>query len=222
MRELKVKICCIASKAEADLAIDHGADALGLVAQMPSGPGIIDDGLIAQITEYVGARAKTFLLTSRTRANDVVDHVAKCKPSTVQLVDTVEQSTYDALRRHFPELEIVQALHVRDEATIRAAKLVETKVDALVVDSGRVDGPVRELVGTGRAHDWGLSRQVVEAVSCPVFLAGGLGPRNVSAAIRCVQPYGLDVCSGLRTAGRLDRTKVSAYFGAIANAKTGL
>ena len=118
-------------------------------------------------------------------------------------------------------MEIVQVLHVGDEAIIRDARLVDTKVDALLLDSGRVDTPVRELGGTGRVHDWSLSRRVVEAVSRPVFLAGGLDPGNVAAAIRYVKPYGVDVCNGLRTAGKLDRAKVSAYFGAIAKVSAG-
>jgi phosphoribosylanthranilate isomerase len=77
---------------------------------------------------------------------------------------------------------------------------------------------VKLLGGTGRIHDWAVSRRVVEAVREPVFLAGGLNPGNVGDAIRSVRPFGVDVCSGLRTAGRLDDAKLTDFMAAVAAA----
>ena len=210
-----MKICCIGSPEEAATAVRHGADALGLVAAMPSGPGPIADALIRDIARAVPPPVATFLLTSRTRADDVVRHVLETRVSTVQLVDEVEPDVYPALREHAPGVRIVQVIHVRSDGDVRAATAVAPRVDALLLDSGRPDAAVRELGGTGRTHDWAVSRRIVDAVGVPVFLAGGLNAENVGRAIEAVRPYGVDVCSGVRTGGRLDPAKLDAFARAI-------
>ena len=86
------------------------------------------------------------------------------------------------------------------------------EVDALLLDSGNPKLAIKELGGTGRVHNWKLSRSIVEQSPVPVFLAGGLNPSNVKQAIDEVQPYGLDLCSGVRTNGRLDPAKLEAFF----------
>jgi phosphoribosylanthranilate isomerase len=72
------------------------------------------------------------------------------------------------------------------------------------------------LGGTGRAHDWAISRKIREAIEKPLYLAGGLTPDNVARAIETVQPFGVDVCSGVRTDGKLDERKLVALFEQIA------
>jgi phosphoribosylanthranilate isomerase len=88
-------------------------------------------------------------------------------------------------------------------------------VDAFLLDSGNPKLAVKELGGTGRVHDWHVSRRVVEAVDRPVFLAGGLAPENAAEAVRRVRPFGLDLCSGVRRKGRLDAGRLAAFFAAI-------
>ncbi|HEY7412586.1 MAG TPA: phosphoribosylanthranilate isomerase, partial [Vicinamibacteria bacterium] len=90
-----------------------------------------------------------------------------------------------------------------------------TDVDALLLDSGRPGAAVKELGGTGRRHDWAVSRRIRERVPVPLFLAGGLTPANVREAVAEVGPYGLDVCSGVRTDGALDERKLGAFFAAL-------
>lgn len=214
MRVPRVKICCIMSVEEARLAVGAGASALGLVARMPSGPGVIEDALIAEIAAAVPPPVATFLLTSETDADSIVDHVLRCGTNTVQLVDQVEARSYAAIRKALPHLKIVQVLHVADDDVVAAARALAPRVDAFLLDSGNPKLAVKELGGTGRVHDWDLSRRVVEAVERPVFLAGGLKRGNVAEAIRRVRPYGLDLCSGVRTDGRLDVGKLAAFFAA--------
>lgn len=213
---VRVKICCIASLAEAELAIRQGASALGLVGHMPSGPGVIGDDLIAEIAAAAPPAVATFLLTSETQPDAVVAHVSRCGTNTVQLVDAVEPGTYDALRKAVPHVKIVQVIHVAGPDSVDEALTVAPQVDALLLDSGRPAATVKELGGTGRVHDWSLSRHIVERARRPVFLAGGLKPDNVAAAWRAVRPFGLDLCSGLRTDGRLDEAKLAAFFGELA------
>ena len=214
----RIKVCCIASVAEARLAASLGASALGLVAAMPSGPGPIDDALIATIATHVPPPVSRFLLTSRTAPSDVVAHARATHVDTVQLVDAVPEATYAALREALPHVRIVQVLHVEGEAQIAEARQAAPHVHALLLDRGRPSAKVKELGGTGRVHDWSVSAEIVRAVDVPVFLAGGLRADNVGEAIRAVRPYGVDICSGVRTQGALSEEKLRAFVDAVARA----
>lgn len=217
MTVTKVKICCIASLSEARLALAHGASALGFVAAMPSGPGVIDDDTIAKIIAALPDSTDSFLLTSRTQPGDVVAHVKHCRPSTVQLVDAVPQETYDALRQDSPHTTIVQVIHVEDESAICKARHTSDHVDAVLLDSGTPNASVKHLGGTGRTHDWAVSRAVVDAVDVPVYLAGGLNASNVASAVAQVKPFGVDLCSGVRTDKRLDEAKLTVFMSTVNN-----
>lgn len=207
-----VKICCISSAEEARLAIRLGASALGLVSAMPSGPGVIDDALIAEIAAGVAPPTETFLLTSRQDAASILAQHRLARTTTLQLVDNVPLVELQVLRRALPAVRLVQVIHVVDASSVEEAHAVAPHVDALLLDSGNQKLAVKELGGTGRTHDWRLSRRIRDEVPRPVYLAGGLGPANVAAAVATVQPYGLDLCSGVRTDGRLDAMKLAAFF----------
>ncbi|HWL39116.1 MAG TPA: phosphoribosylanthranilate isomerase [Gemmatimonadaceae bacterium] len=217
-RSVRVKICCMQSPAEARIAIAAGADALGLVSRMPSGPGPISDASIAEIVATIPDRVATFLLTSRTTVPEITRQQQRCGANTLQLVDRVSPGARRKLRAALPNVSIVQVVHVCDEAAIAEAVDVSSDSDAILLDSGNPSLAVKELGGTGRAHDWEISRAIREAVSVPVWLAGGLNAGNVAAAIRQVAPFGVDVCSGVRTAGNLDETKLTAFMNALAAA----
>ncbi len=213
---VRVKICCIASVEEAALAVGHGAAALGLVGRMPSGPGVIGDALIAEIAASVPPPIATFLLTSETEPDAIVDHVRRCGTNTVQIVDAVDPEAYRILRRAVPGVKIVQVIHVTGPEACAEAKARAPLVDALLLDSGRPRARNRELGGTGRVHDWSLSRRIVTEVSRPVFLAGGLRPANAAAAYHEVRPFGLDICTGVRPDGHLDPERLRDFFLALA------
>lgn len=214
----QIKVCCVSSPDEARIAVAAGASAVGLVGEMPSGPGVISDERIAEIATMVPPPVSRFLLTSRTDGDAIAEHVRACRVDTVQLVDAVPDRAYEAIRTQVPWVRIVQVLHVENEAVLDDAVRVARWVDALLLDSGRPSAPVRELGGTGRVHDWALSRRVVERSPKPVFLAGGLRPDNVARAIDEVRPYGLDICSGVRTNGSLDADKLDAFVRAVEQA----
>lgn len=213
---VRLKVCCISSVAEARIAIAAGADALGLVGKMPSGPGVIGDDEIAGIARTVPPPVASVLLTSRTRADTIADHAVETGVNTVQIVSHIDRNEYPRLRKRLPGLRFVQVIHVEDESAIELAKSYEQAADALLLDSGRPG--TAELGGTGRTHDWEVSRALVAATSVPVFLAGGLDADNVAEAIRAVRPYGIDVCSGLRTDANLDADKLANFVRAIAAA----
>jgi phosphoribosylanthranilate isomerase len=210
-----LKVCCIASLEEAQMAVDHGAWAIGLVSEMPSGPGTIPDNLIAEIARAAPPNLATFLLTCRTEADDIIDHLNYCKTNTVQLVDAVDPPVYKRIRQALPHIRIVQVIHVVDEDSIKEATAASQYVDALLLDSGNPALAVKELGGTGRVHNWDISRSIVQKVHKPILLAGGMKPENVSAAIARVQPFAIDICTGIRTNGCLDRDKLKALTEAM-------
>jgi phosphoribosylanthranilate isomerase len=211
----RIKICCISSLQEAAMAIEHGASAIGLVGPMPSGPGIITDELIFQIARAVPPPVSTFLLTSETSAGNIISHHLKTLTNTIQLVDELKEGTYADLKQTLPAVKIVQVIHVINEQSVDEAVRISGHVDALLLDSGNPNLQVKELGGTGRVHNWGLSRKIVEQSKVPVFLAGGLNSDNVKEALDKVQPFGFDLCSGVRTNGRLDPVKLQAFFKAV-------
>ena len=214
----RIKICCIANAAEAALAVAHGASAVGLVSAMPSGPGPIAEHEIAAIAPTVPPGVATFLLTSLTDADAIIDQQRRCRTNTLQLVDAVAPIVYTRLRRALPGIAIVQVIHVTGNESAGEALDLAPLVDALLLDSGNPALAVKELGGTGRTHDWRVSRQIVASVRVPVFLAGGLNPDNVADAIQQARPFGVDICSGVRTAGKLDGQKLRRFVASVAAA----
>ncbi len=211
----KVKICCISSEAEAETALDMGASAIGLVGKMPSGPGVIADDLIKDIAAKFKGRIETFLLTSETTAEGIFNHHRKAGTDTVQIVDRIDFKVYDKLRDLMPGVRLVQVVHVIDEKSVEEAVSVSSKADALLLDSGNPLSAVKILGGTGKVHDWKLSRMIVSITKIPVYLAGGLNPDNVIEAVDAVKPYAVDVCSGVRTNGKLDLNKLKSFVNSL-------
>ena len=200
------------SREEARQAVQAGASALGLVGAMPSGPGVITNEAIADIARSVPPPVATFLLTSEQSVTGIVEHHRRVRTSSIQIVDTLLHGTYDDLRAQLPGVKLVQVVHVTGPRSADEAASLTGHVDALLLDSGRPEMAIKELGGTGRRHDWNISRQIREQSAIPVFLAGGLHARNVREAIEEVGPFGLDVCSGVRSDGRLDAPRLRAFF----------
>ncbi len=215
MYKPRVKICCISSIEEMNLAVKYGASAIGLVSKMPSGPGVISEELIEEIAAQTPPAVSTFLLTSKQNVDEIISQQKRCKTNTIQIVDNLLKGTHKDLKDALPGISVVQVIHVIDESSIEEAIKISENVDALLLDSGNQKLKVKELGGTGRTHNWMLSKKIVEAVNKPVFLAGGLNQTNVENAIDTVQPYGLDICSGVRTDDKLDEIKLRNFFHSI-------
>ncbi len=214
MQRPRVKICCIANEYETADAISFGASAIGLVGKMPSGPGPISDEDIFRIAKSVPPPIATFLLTSEQTPQGIIEHHLRTRTNTIQIVDELDGRDYDAIRAQLPNVKLVQVIHVIDESSVDEACEIAEYVDAILLDSGNPKLAVKELGGTGRRHDWKLSKRIVETCGRPVFLAGGLNSENVREAVESVQPFGLDVCSGVRSSGTLDLKKLDAFFAA--------
>jgi len=215
----RLKVCCIGSVEEAALAVDMGASALGLVSAMPSGPGVIDEEAITRIAATVPPGVATFLLTSETSVAAIVAQQRRCRTNTIQVCDRLQEGSLTDLKAALPGVKVVQVVHVVDGGAVEEAVATAAVADAILLDSGRPGAAVKELGGTGRVHDWSVSARIREAVaSTPLYLAGGLRPENVGDAIRAVRPFGVDVCSGVRTEGALGTDLLRAFVGAMARA----
>lgn len=211
----RFKICCIRNTKEAAMAVNAGAAAIGLVSAMPSGPGPIPEDDIAAIVPLVPPGVATFLLTSKQDAKSIIRQHQRTGANTLQIVDSVSVETLKELRTALHGIGLVQVIHVQGRASIDEAVAIAPYVDALLLDSGNPTLPVKVLGGTGNVHDWRISREIVELAGKPVFLAGGLKAENVRTAIEAVNPYAVDVCSGVRTEGKLDPRKLEAFVRAV-------
>ena len=213
----RLKICCINSTKEAKLAIDYGASAIGLVSEMPSGPGVINEEKIIEIAKSVPPPIATFLLTSKTDAKEIIEQQRRLGTNTIQIVDELKTGTYKEIKEALPGIKIVQVIHVMNEDSVKEAIKISREVDAILLDSGNPNLEIKELGGTGRKHNWQLSKKIREEIDIPVFLAGGLNHKNVREAIETVYPFGIDVCSGLRINGNLDKEKLQLFIEEINN-----
>ena len=199
------------------LAIQCGASAVGLVSAMPSGPGVISEEQIANIATRVPPPIGSFLLTSLQDSEAIIAQQRRCGTNAIQIVDRLVRGSYADLRRALPGISIVQVVHVTGPESVEEAAEVAPYVDAILVDSGNPKLTKKELGGTGRKHNWALSRQIRELIGVPLFLAGGLNPENVGQAVDEVGAFGLDVCNGVRTSGTLDGEKLRTLFTNVAS-----
>lgn len=215
----KIKICCISSIEEAETAVYFGASALGLVSEMPSGPGVINNLLIKEIASTIPPCVDTFLLTSKQFSEEIIVQQKELKTNTIQICDRLLDGNYKKIKNSLPGIRIVQVIHVVDESSVEEAIEISNLVDAILLDSGNQNLNIKELGGTGKTHNWELSKKIRTSISKPLFLAGGLNSSNVKEAIEKVQPYGVDICSGVRTNGKLDRKKLELFINTVRNAE---
>lgn len=206
-----IKICCIQSIEEAHLAIQYGAKYIGLVSEMPSGPGIISLEKIAEIAASLPKNVSSVLLTSQITAKEILEQYEICRTNAIQLVDEIELFQLRLLKKKLTDVMFIQAIHVNNEDSLIRARMIENFVDAILLDSGNPDGEIKMLGGTGKTHDWSISRKIRESINIPLFLAGGLNPDNVARAIRTVQPFTVDVCSGVRIDGKLNEARLALF-----------
>lgn len=211
----KVKICCIQSIEEAWMAIEYGASSIGLVSHMPSGAGVISEELIGEIASIIPPSVTSILLTSLQNPLSIIEQHKKCKTNAIQIVDFLNLVELKELENALPGIGIIPVIHVAGKDSINEAISMIPFVNSILLDSGNKSAKIKELGGTGRTHDWRISREIRDRVEVPVFLAGGLNPTNIRDAIKQVAPFGVDVCSGLRTNGKLDEEKLRDFMNEV-------
>jgi len=214
----KIKICCIASLKEAQLAIQAGADVIGFVCAKPTSSRTIDKQIVASIIPQIPPQIETFVLSSELTASNIAKDVQLTGASTVQILSHISLIESKRLSELIPDTKRVQVIHVESEDSLELIDKYSPYVDTFLLDSGKPNLNIPEYGGTGRTHDWSISAKFVRKSPHPVFLAGGLTAENVEEAIQLVQPLGVDVCSGVRTNSRLDLDKLKLFIAAVRRA----
>ena len=167
---------------------------------------------ITEIAAAIPPGVASFLLTSKQDVKSIVEQQRRLRTNTIQLVDRLVEGTYKELKEALPGISVIQVIHVCGDESVEEAVSVSKDVDGILLDSGNQSLEIKELGGTGRTHNWEISRRIVELVNVPVFLAGGLNANNVKEAVRAVNPFGVDLCSGVRKNGNLDEKKLADFF----------
>lgn len=184
---------------EALACIEAGADWLGLLTGDPRCPAAVTAEQAKAIFDAIGDKAKKTAIIMERNEQRVIETCEYLRPDTLQLCDETVFATpsfRDRLKHACPAIRLMQAVGVRNAASIDEAKSYEGAADFLLLDSvdcSGADWATQNVVGAaGVTHDWNISRAIVKETRIPVILAGGLGPDNVEAAVRFVRPYGVD------------------------------
>jgi phosphoribosylanthranilate isomerase len=193
--------------------LSFGADAVGfLVGQVHhSTSRFLSPGQAAEIIARLPPFCSSALVTHLSVSEEIVPILKVTNATTVQLHGNTTPVEADEIKRELPFLKAYKAIHVFDESAVEEAGRYVGFVDGIILDTAiRATGQVG---GTGQTHDWRISQKVVRSVALPVILAGGLNPENVSEAVRTVQPYGVDVNSGVTKAnGEKDHEKMRRFI----------
>jgi len=212
---MRVKICGIRSLDEAKEVIEAGADALGFHVELDHSrcpvAAATASGIISKLPPFISS----VVVTSETDPKKLLLIMKSTGATTLQLHKEVSPETVNAVKSVFFNTKIYVAISVTSDESIAIAKNFENSADTVILDSVNKETGARG--GTGKTHDWSISRKIVESTSLRVILAGGLNPGNVVDAIKAVRPYAVDVNSGvsnpdgtkdfLRVKGFVDRAK---------------
>lgn len=205
-----VKICGIRSIEDARAAVVAGADELGFHVGLTGGRVPLESEHAARIIAELPESASGVVVTSIAESGKLIELVRATGADIVQLYGDATPETILEVKKALPDVQVWKVLNVADEGSIAEAKKYERAADAIALDTLNKETGVRG--GTGKVHDWNISRKIVESVSIPVILAGGLNPDNVAEAIRAVNPFGVDVNSGVSNAdGTKDVGKVRMF-----------
>ena len=208
-----MKICGITREEDLAVAVDAGADAVGFLVGVPASPRNLTIEQAKLLMSKAPIFVDTVVVTAPKSVEDLVTISETLKPSAIQIHGT-KRFVALAIREKIPVTQLIKTVYVKPDS-LNEENVEDLKhYDAVLLDSFTKD----QYGGTGKVHDWTVSRQIKDAVApVPVILAGGLNPQNVKEAVLAVQPYAVDVASGveLRPAVK-DHNKVYAF---VENAK---
>lgn len=190
----RVKICGIRTFEEARECIAAGADALGFHVELEHSKCPIGAATTASIISHVPPFVASVIVTTVIEPKALIRIARATGANTLQLQGEVSADTVRAVKAVSPYLKVYAVVHVFGTDAIEAARKIEG-VDAIILDSADKTSGARG--GTGKTHDWNISKKIVESLSIPVVLAGGLNPDNVAEAVRLVKPYAVDVETGV-------------------------
>ena len=206
-----VKICGIKSIEDARAAAEAGANELGFHVGLMGARAPLEAEQVGKIIAQLSAGVSSVMVTSIAEPEELIARAQETGAAILQLYGDATPEAIREVKKALPSLKVWQVLNVSDESSIAKAKEYEGAADAIALDTLNKETGVRG--GTGKTHDWNISKKIVESISIPVILAGGLNPDNVAEAIRTVRPYGVDVNSGVSNPdGSKNIEKVKAFI----------
>lgn len=208
MSSAKVKICGVTNEEDAHLVVASGADMLGLIVEVPvATPRKISIAEAEVITQEIGDAIDLVAVLCPGSVHEVERVVQKIEPFAVQLHGFESNEFLRSVRTALLDVKVIKTVHLDPQGRIHGGMPDEDSVDFILLDTF-----APQLGGTGRTHSWAKSREIVEASSVPVILSGGLTPENVRDALEVVDPYGVDVASGVESSGGKKSTEKVFQF----------
>ncbi len=213
---MKVKICANTSIEEAQMCLDAKADIIGiLVGQEHASSDFVDKQKAKEICNYINKRCDVSLVTHLTDAKRIIELTEYIGNNIIQLHSDIKEEEVEKIKKRLPNIKLVRLIHVASDGTICTDYKKMKYADYYLLDSFNLK--TNQVGGTGLTHDWKKSRELIELLDKPTFLAGGLNPNNVSLAINTARPYGVDVNSGCKNDfEKKDKEKVKQF---VKNAK---
>lgn len=213
---VKVKICANKNISDAKMAIDAGADIIGiLVGQKHNSNDFVDKYKAKEIASFVKNKCDVSLVTHLTDAKKIIDLTKFIGNNIIQLHSDISEEEVEKIAKELKDVKLVRLIHISKDGKICTDYKNMKYGDFYLLDS--FNSQTNQVGGTGIIHDWNKSKELIEVLNKPTFLAGGLDPDNVYDAIKIVKPYGVDVNSGCKNeTGIKDKEKVQRF---VHNAK---
>ena len=207
--EVKVKICGVTNREDAHLVVDSGADMLGMIVDVPvETPRKISIEKAEELAKGIGDAINIVVVLCPRSVEEVETVVRRLEPFGVQMHGFESNAFLRDVREVLPDVKLIKTVHVDEQGTVHGVMPEEDYVDFILLDTFSV-----QIGGTGKTHRWDISRKIVEDSIIPVILSGGLTPENVGDAIKEVNPYGVDVASGVESSGgRKSKEKVLQFM----------
>lgn len=220
----KAKICGTTNLEDVRLSADEGADYFGVVVEVDFSPRSLtveDAGPLFDEPPIPGVA-----LVFKMKEARIQTVIQELNPYAVQFLDPADICFLKRLKSAYPSVEMWQSVHLPQagqEADIEHVKktvqdYVDAGVDSLLFDTVAVSQGKTKFGGTGKTSDWNLVRGLIDTIQSPVpvWLAGGINPENVGDALDTLDPYGIDLCSGVEARpGKKDPQKVKALMSTI-------
>ena len=209
LKMTKVKICGITNEEDAVKAALFGADYVGFLVEIDFAEDKITREEAKELIKKLPLEVTPVFVTWLQKAKPIIEIVKEINPAIIQLHNDITLEEIGKIRRELPKIQITKTISVVNEDSIKEAKKYEKYVDYLLLDT-KLKG---RKGGTGKVHDWRISRKIVKSVKCKVFLAGGLNPDNVKEAIGKVKPYAIDTNNGVKLKPRKkDHKKLELFI----------
>ena len=225
----KAKICGTTNVEDVRLSANEGADFFGVVVEV--GFSMRSQSLDDAVPLFSRPPIPGVALIFRMKEERIETLVRRLDPFALQFLEPVELSLVKRLKRDHPSVQLWQSIHLPQagkEADFgrigkTAADYVDAGVDSLLFDTVAVLKGEEKFGGTGKTCDWNVVKRLIDTMRSPVpvWLAGGINPENVGDALDIVDPYGIDLCTGVEARpGKKDPRKISALMATIRGRST--